>query len=472
MDPFRKLPGQVQLRLLESFSSFEEANAASHASARLLRRFKEFRVRIGSVYIKRYHLDDALIQDAVAIMSFPRAPDHLNKREHYSSVCAHLRLWGEKGLRNPTKPAMFNKRLIVELERLCRWIWIYADDYLSKATSEYLPRAYQRIPEWSPASWTQRQEGIRRKARITDGVSLTMEQKRQIVKAFLRYELLCRIYGPQGNDDDFLMGDHHSLNMSDYCCTLPGPDHAGAKAIKPRELFKFWDWAILNRFEGADINSPDLQLLPCVREYIQTLYHALVAEHLQLRLPKPRKPRPDYENAPSKGACSPFECLRLTSMNSKSFKISKYNEAISLAVSAGLDLLTDVLMSGIKGKDETFDEIINDMRFSYLHTNATNVSGSIRDPVATQGVSYFPDTFTRLNRQRAWPLFKEAGVGPELPSKTEYRQVYGPWTRMGRDTWGGESNGRGELICHGAGIWTCPMAGEVRGERFWKIAMP
>ncbi|KAK2593188.1 hypothetical protein QQS21_009117 [Conoideocrella luteorostrata] len=307
MDPFSKLPPEIRLLILESQPDFAAAlsliTPLIRASPIMMQQFQNYRWRISSAY-GGIPFHAGLIRDAIAIITFPEAPEHLNEDDHYANVCYHLSLWGKQRFPDPTKPDTLDVDMIYKLEKLFKWLSRYIKDYISKAASEFLPRAYLRLPEWSICHRSPRQLKLQQEATYVNPDKLSAEQQHQIIKGFLRYELLCRVYGPFGNDTNSSgrIFDRSNYSVMDLRNT-PDPDSTSNWVLNRHYLFCFWDWALLNRFEGTSITSPELQLLPCVREYIQTLYGAYISELLSLEVPSTAIAsgdfRLDWENAPA-----------------------------------------------------------------------------------------------------------------------------------------------------------------------------
>lgn len=455
MDPFSKLPCQIHLIILGSLSSLREVKALSRASPVMSQQFQAMKCIIGASYVRRT-LDDSLIQDAVAIITFPRAPDKLDQEEHYARVCTHLRIWGGKRLEDPTRPETFDESMIIQLEKLCSWIWRYIDDYLSKATSDFLPRAYSRMPTWSLLAQAKTQRTVQHEAQHFDRSVLTREQRHQILKAFLRYELLCRIYGPRGNDLNAVKKNRNGWGNSPDA-DLPGPLYGNGKHVRQGDVFRFWDWALLNRFEGTSITAPELQLLPCVREYIQTLYEQLISEMFRFDAPSASATatRPEFEIA-----CANYDIGHL---------FRKRGQIVSLMTSAGLDFLTKILTLGTEDPILTSHALVREIEKDSPCANFTNINSPIHGPVSFETPPFYASSFVRLYRQRAWPLFGESRIGPPLPTEEEYGQVYPLSTYQNRIGWGlDKDTARNELIFHGGGTWASLTANRFR-QSFWRL---
>ena len=438
MELLDKLPTEVVLLILESFRDFNEAANLSRGSSVLSQVFRQYRTSILLHYVKET-LDEDLMQDALAILLFPDAYGHgvTDMRSHIDSVVAHLRQWGGKKFANPLHDPANHWKHLKELSSMIGRLWLYVDDYVSKSTSDYLPRAYRRLPIWTLTLTSPMQAQLQMEVNNVDRDSLSRHQKRRIMQAFLRYELLCLVYG-QTRDNMF--------------------GHWFDAWISPENQypFRYWDWRLLSTYEGSDPKSLDMQLLPCVREYVQSLYGAILMDCARVKLPFPENEgRGDWENYPSVRSTVPPEGspadgagrAHVVPRSSRTWSHS----AISLLASAGFGTLTRMLR---EPDPRTRWCIINNegRLFNRPFVNATNINLPTDAPMENDRASWHPNNFIRLYRQRAWPLFGEGDrpQGPRLPTEAEYTIAYGPgppclWGVQ--DGWAPESEN--EWICHG-----------------------
>jgi hypothetical protein len=457
MDPFETLPTELLSLIFQFLSGAEGSRAFSHASPVMLRKFDQLNISMSLKYISKY-MDDDIIQDALAIIHFPRASNAMQEstgRERFDVVDQHLRLWGRKGLSDPTKDRSFHMRSMKQLETLCRHLWLYIDDFLSKATSDYLPRAYRRLPRWSPRSISLLQARLKRDVSYFDRRLLDRNQIRQITKAFLRYELLCLIYGPLETD---------KLNFDFYQEQQQFEDKFGDRGkddyhYVEHDPFRHWDWRILDKYEYKRAELVDSQLLPCVREYVITLYGAYFA--VCKPLPNTHTSHPEFENAPGYHQ-QEFPACEIEG------EVHDSERLISLVASAGFDVLTSVLTRGW-----TIYTLKYEMSIVPPRSDATNIDVPPDGPSKAKGSFWHPNSFIRLYRQRAWPLFREKGRarGPNLPSERKYSQLFGPKPEGDEDRvdWGpGGDHTRNERICHGGGRWGVKALQKLMKTRFWE----
>lgn len=153
-------------------------------------------------YVKTM-LDKDLVQDVLAVTNFPRARTVARPFQHHetrvNAVHRFLRRWAKGQFRDPTSPQHFNIEKVRKIRLLVTSMVYYIDDYLSKATSDFLPRAYRRLPVWSVLFNNHRQEELKAEATFLDQSHLSKAERRRILQAFLRYELLCQVFGPMGD---------------------------------------------------------------------------------------------------------------------------------------------------------------------------------------------------------------------------------------------------------------------------------
>ncbi|KAK7393907.1 hypothetical protein QQX98_013306, partial [Neonectria punicea] len=252
MDPFNKLPAELRVRIITTSDSFKEAVQSSHASPALFRQRHESKISITHHYYKK-GLDADLIRDCMAIILFPTVDrDTMCLEEQKAVVDEHLCKWGAKDLPDPFESTTFNFPGIVAIDSFCARLWLYIEDYLAKATNYSLPKAYICLPKWSELA-----QPFPEICHHLDLDSLTKDERRRILQAFLRYELLCKVYGPIGgklnpSDDrrDYKRGEEDQ--------------HEGYQ-FHPNDPFRYWDWRLLFKYEGREPQPAELQSLPCVR---------------------------------------------------------------------------------------------------------------------------------------------------------------------------------------------------------------
>ncbi|QPC73238.1 hypothetical protein HYE68_003990 [Fusarium pseudograminearum] len=125
-----------------------------------------------------------------------------------------------------------------QLHRFLSRIITFIEDYVSKATSEYPPRAYLGLPNLETGNTTFR--GNLLDTRMVRFINLTCYERYCLLRHFVRYEFLCRLH----NDPD-------------------------TRETAPRKFRKFNKFGVRNEL--------DARLLLSVHKYYVSLYGALFA---------------------------------------------------------------------------------------------------------------------------------------------------------------------------------------------------
>ncbi|KAF5610132.1 uncharacterized protein FSUBG_3364 [Fusarium subglutinans] len=139
-------------------------------------------------HIQRAHLEaelpGTLLQDALAVANFPS-----------KNRLLHIEKWSKGHLPNPFLHR--DSATIDRLDRLYAQLEIYIEDYITKATSIFPPRAYMCIPNpYSNANQLQfRGNPIGIDILRVD--SLTDVERNRLFRAFIRYELASKARGDE-----------------------------------------------------------------------------------------------------------------------------------------------------------------------------------------------------------------------------------------------------------------------------------
>lgn len=273
MDCFESLPNELQLEIFKRLNNSAEAKSLAYASPTMYRQF-----RYSANYLKKHlvtkDLCGDLLQDALAVILFPtRDPQAPGTELEWKQIRHfHLMSWGAKELPNPLRED--NPEMINILSSLTKRLLLFMEDYLVKATSPRMSRAYLRIPQWAHPSL---RLGLHfdRASRSCNSVrlwSLTPEEFKRLMQAFLRYELLCKIYRPcpaKRVDRD-------------------GLTELGEETFSTLLRLETWNWELLQsyecqegglpRFQEGCENARDFDMLQCVFEYVRTLHGAIASQ--------------------------------------------------------------------------------------------------------------------------------------------------------------------------------------------------
>ncbi|KAG5783931.1 hypothetical protein H9Q73_002431 [Fusarium xylarioides] len=214
MDPFNSLPPEVRLQVLISLPSKFSLSSIIRASPTMLQQYLERRTHIRQSLIAN-DLDEEMMQDALAIIQFlpTRGVPSINIRV----VRRHLQ------------------------HKLHSMLLYFIQDYCSKALSSYMPQEYlclQGVQLPSPTA-----ELVFRLIPITASFNpdnLTKMELERFLKAFLLYELNCKVAKILGT----------SPNPANPSNNLP------RRSIKPSEN----------------------EAIHCVHTYVRSLYGACIAQ--------------------------------------------------------------------------------------------------------------------------------------------------------------------------------------------------
>lgn len=264
MDPFATIPAEIRLEILFRLDNSEQVRWFSYASPTI---FQQRRISAGvlSRHFRCKDLTNDLVQDAMAIILFPTRSDPPNYRREIGlnpDEIKHLEIWSKKQLPNPLETG--DPDLMKILDSLITQITLYMEDYLSKATSACMSRAYSKLPDWAHSSWVQHSPESEPMNSINFR-DLTVKERSRLMKAFLRHEILCKMYHPRPGITFWRYID--------------------------------WDWRYLEELENLSVQQHssfsrtlfstyvmpreaprNLELLQCVSEYIRTLYGALATQ--------------------------------------------------------------------------------------------------------------------------------------------------------------------------------------------------
>ncbi|KPM38610.1 hypothetical protein AK830_g7937 [Neonectria ditissima] len=440
-DPFDNLPPELRIEILLHQGTLEQTITLSHASPALFRQRCASQASIIPRYVCR-DLADGLVQDAMAVVLFPKATRRTDDRQHRAEVVdVHLSAWAARELPDPFSLMIMSH--VLALEFLVRRLRLYIEDYLSKATSYHLPRAYRQLPTWAHRDFvtspSQRKLVIAKTINRLSIDSLHENERRSIFKAFLRYELLCKVYSfVRRPDQELGVGAHHWPRIQ-------VPPHYGSSSppLYNDEAFDslwHWDWSLLARYEDRTPLPDEIHLLACVRDYVLTMYGAIAAEDLGTTLPALISTIPEFEHAPT-----------VEDWAEVPLKLCWRKDLVMLMASAGLDLLTYMLTSSLMDLRKLVD----------LLSEATVLCKPLSD-IACPGVVHGPAHYTswpalhflRLYSQRAWPLFNDSRFYPAyhtLQRRVLIQELWITWDGSARNADGSRGIWRwSPVIIYGA----------------------
>ncbi|KAF5000603.1 hypothetical protein FGRMN_1635 [Fusarium graminum] len=351
---------------------------------------------IAEFYMKRDFADD--MQDALAIVWFPslEVSSFADIEFLMQQVPTIMHYWAERTIPSPyTGIGRACQATIDRLTSLYRRILLYIQDYMTKATSYFLPRAYSSLPNLDLGK-TDFRDG-----QLNGGFDLgrlSTSGRKRLFWAFLRYELMSRI---------------RLYKAVAHRCYAAPPE------LDMRGGYFLWPW--------------ESEALLCVQTYVSTLYDAFFAQWERDVL----------------SMATPQDVLAIKFNSRTAFEITchvdywhrqkghvrwegtKFSEF-------GLDLITKLITSsygyGIAGRlilafidsAEYADNYGEDHRQQFVRYPCTYEPGHDCIPllywqvVSKQGSYTIKGKGLEMYRQRAWPFFDDPQVHAQ-------RSAFFPW---------------------------------------------
>ncbi|KAI3339014.1 hypothetical protein F4824DRAFT_457857 [Ustulina deusta] len=189
--------------------------------------------------------DHDMVQDAMAIILFPT--------QHTAGVfsgplCHHYRSWEAQTLPNPLRRPDDEyddtpSDHLVRLYRLHSRLLLFIEDYLTKATATDPSREYFGLSPLSLYSQYLTYMGHPLSPRFS-AANLTGPERQRLFRAFLRYELLCKM-----------------------CCS----DNLGDSSWY-YELSSLW------KYKGQTFQLVEAEAIACVQSYVESLHKAIAIQ--------------------------------------------------------------------------------------------------------------------------------------------------------------------------------------------------
>ncbi|KAJ2989201.1 hypothetical protein NUW58_g3591 [Xylaria curta] len=186
--------------------------------------------------------DDDMVQDAMAIILFPTRKTY----EVFSvSIRDHYRSWEAQTLPNPLRRSdgecdYTPSDDLVRLYRLHSRLLLFIEDYLTKAIAIDPSRDYCGLSPFSLGSQYLTYMGHPLSARF-GAANLTGPERQRLFRAFLRYELLCKM-----------------------CC-----------ADDPIDSSWYYGLSSLWKYKGQTFQQVEAEAIACVQTYVQSLHKAI-----------------------------------------------------------------------------------------------------------------------------------------------------------------------------------------------------
>ncbi|KAF4972241.1 hypothetical protein FSARC_1138 [Fusarium sarcochroum] len=188
MDCFSSLPPEINVKILFDLKITSNIASLLAASPTMLAHYRHSKQRIQRTHLQN-ELYGSLLQDALAVANFPseKALETDSKRALH-----HIEKW--KQARFPDPFLHRDSATIERLNRLYTRLSKYIEDYITKATSIFPPRAYLSIPTPSSNLDHLQFRGQSIGIKILKINALGDDEKRRLFQAFIRYELVSKIH--------------------------------------------------------------------------------------------------------------------------------------------------------------------------------------------------------------------------------------------------------------------------------------
>lgn len=236
MDPFSKLPSIFQSEILVHLQSEISIKKVIQASPSMLWHFVTYKKSVLRRIVNDILHEDTsgdLLRDALGIIYIS---DKASAKKYQET-----NMWVTMEL-----PDTLEQDQLETLWRLFSRMITFIEDYVSKATSVYLPRAYLGIPDILNGSGSYF-KGQRLDTEVVKFMSLTSTERHRFLSAFAKYELFCKIYYPRKGFPE--------------------------------------EWSTMEEQLLAMSKDSDLTMMNSVHEYYQSVYGALFAHCQESWLP-------------------------------------------------------------------------------------------------------------------------------------------------------------------------------------------
>ncbi|KAH7007513.1 hypothetical protein EDB80DRAFT_842930, partial [Ilyonectria destructans] len=398
MDPFNNLPAEIRLHICFwlRLRSKRAILPLIKASPTMLQQYITSKVYITKTSLA-FDLDDEMIQDATRIIQFPSWKTTIVSSKIPSS---YRLLWTAEQLPNPFKTE--DHGLITQIDKLHSRLLLFIEDYLTKATAIFPPRQYLCLPDLSSTQGHLMFKNETVCPRF-DAAHLTNQERRRLLRAFLRHELICK------------------TNIS--------------STYKESEL----DLGPLLRYGGQKFHHSELEAIGCVHEYLKSLYGAIVAQCGDFWLPDIPEGTLSARNT---GLLYPDNLY----VDAESYASDMRSRVSSSWARFGFDLVTSLIRtatSGGHGRDRLKLRFKNPPTtrwvrsywpsYSCQHSECTYVNsedirhqeGSGMYQILSSRIVKRLDLQRVIYRQRAWVfldddrLYPSSGLAPHFPTSDE-----------------------------------------------------
>ncbi|KAF5005107.1 hypothetical protein FDECE_8427 [Fusarium decemcellulare] len=230
MDSFSNLPSLVLTNIIIHIESEKDILQLIQASPVVLAQYVRYRrtiMRHRLNNILAIDSDGTVLQDAQAIIHFPPVNESASMpRSSVRAMFQTLNLWSDKAFANPLTQSDHGD--VTKLYRFfCRLIK-FIEDYLAKALDSFPSRAYLALPDLTSVVPTMHFKGRAVDVKPVPFGTMKGPEKCRLLRAFVRYELLCKVYHPRVWNQiegsayaEIVKRSHEKLTLKDYealCC--------------------------------------------------------------------------------------------------------------------------------------------------------------------------------------------------------------------------------------------------------------
>ncbi|KJZ71165.1 hypothetical protein HIM_09464 [Hirsutella minnesotensis 3608] len=391
-----------------------------------------------------------LLQDALGVLHFPKVQTDELGPFYDAKVHEHLVHWGKKQLPIPEGGSQSED----EFQSCCKRMALLIQDYIEKAISPDLAKAYTHLPLWTHPSLTAddlpgfQDIPPRPNPSPISFHALSEREQHRLCKAFLRFEITARFFRQASSN---VTEGYHTNLFSD---------------VKQPERLPPWSWNVLDRYECKRSAPWEIESLKCVAEYVCCLMGAALGRMSGIDDHNPQgsscEPSGWSPRCPQLGE-SLFSSTSSDSVNND-FRPDCYLDVttrirvswdnfVTMVGLWGLDQITFLLQSCTEFRDRYFEQATtnavarrrrfwrimdfippsllgnkddNDaVNLVWLKTDPKRIAGIYHDK--RQSREFYP-SFLGICRQRAWTFFDDerwypAGCRLPIPSDIEEASV-------------------------------------------------
>lgn len=248
MDIFAQLPPEIRIGIMGQMSSKSAISRIIQASPAMLAQWitsKKTITRAVLINIIGGDVYDDIIHDAIAVIHMPPANSSSSSSD---SIIHHVRLWLTNGFPDPFE--QHDGDTLDMLYRFLSRLTVFIEDYMTKAMAPFPPRAYLCLPRMRSMDggrYFRDQTIDMHRIELQD---LTCSERNRFLRAFVRFEILCKVYAPRVWE---------IVSTSEY----------GDQVKQSHSNLDIWEY----------------EMLHCVREYAQSVYAAMFANFTSSWLP-------------------------------------------------------------------------------------------------------------------------------------------------------------------------------------------